>query len=72
MSNTSLNHLLDELRLGIIKQNYAPFSEEAIKTNKTMIEYLKALVQEEYNGRMDNRIKRLISQAKFPVVKTIA
>jgi DNA replication protein DnaC len=72
MPNTSLNHLLDELRLGTIKQNYTPFSEEAIKTNKTMIEYLKALVQEEYNGRMDNRIKRLISQAKFPVVKTIS
>ena len=37
-----------------------------------MVDYLKALVQEEYNDRMGNRIKRLVSQAKFPVVKTLA
>jgi DNA replication protein DnaC len=72
MTDSHLDHLLDELRLGTIKRYYDSFSLEAIKTNKTMVDYLKALAQEEYNDRMDNRIKRLISQAKFPVVKTLA
>ena len=72
MTDNHLDHLLDELRLGTIKRHYDSFSLEAIKTNKTMVDYLKALAQEEYNDRMGNRIKRLISQAKFPVVKTLA
>ena len=72
MTDNHLDHLLDALRLGTIKRHYDSFSLEAIKTNKTMVDFLKALAQEEYNDRMDNRIKRLISQAKFPVVKTLA
>ena len=72
MTDRHLDQLLDVLRLGTMKRYYDSFSLEAMKTNKTMIDYLKALAQEEYNDRMDNRIKRLISQAKFPVVKTLA
>lgn len=71
MSDASLDLLLDDLKLTKIKQHYASFSKEAAKTNKTMTAFLKSLVQEEYNHRIDSRIKRLISQAKFPVVKTI-
>lgn len=72
MSDASLNLLLDELRLISVKQNYVSFERESVKTNKTMTEFLKALIQEEHNHRTDARIKRLISQAKFPVVKTLS
>ena len=46
MTDIHLDQLLDELRLGTIKQYYGSFSLEAIKTNKTMVDYLKALVQD--------------------------
>jgi len=72
MPEASLDYLLDELKLTAVKRFYMPFSKEASKTNKTMVEFLKALIQEEYTHRTETRIKRLISQAKFPVVKLLA
>ena len=72
MSDTGLDLLLDELKLSTMKRHYVSFAKEAEKTNKTMAGYLKALAQEEQAHRSDQRIKRLISQARFPVIKRVS
>ena len=37
-----------------------------------MVMYLTRLMEEEYNNRIDNRIKRLITQSKFPSIKHLS
>ena len=75
MSNTENHHLdqlLDELKLTTVKKNYRSFSKEAISFNESMVMYLTRLMEEEYNNRIDNRIKRLITQSKFPSIKHLS
>ena len=72
MTNAVLDLLIDDLKLTTFKKNYKSFAKEAVKTNKTMVEFLHALLQEECNHRLEARIKRLIAQAKFPVIKTLS
>jgi len=72
MSDDILELLLDELKLPTVKQNYVSFSKQATDSNQTMICFLKALLQEEANHRLEARIKRLISVAKFPTIKTLS
>jgi DNA replication protein DnaC len=72
MSDALLESLLGELKLTTLKKNYRSFANEATNSNQTMTDYLKALLQEECNHRVESRIKRLIGAAKFPVLKTLA
>jgi len=64
--------MLAQLKLSACRQNYAVLANEAIKTNKSHLEYLKVLLVEEINHRLDRKVKTLITKAKFPVLKTLA
>ena len=70
-THTSLDLLLKKLKLTSILQNYAQFATIAGKENQSYELYLKALIEEEMNCRDTNRIKRLITQAKFDRIKRL-
>jgi len=72
MADPVLEAILSDLKLTTVVQNYESFSKEAAKNNKTMVEFLRGLLEEELNHRIENRVRRLISQAKFPVIKTVS
>lgn len=72
MDDPTLNAVLMDLRLSTIQKNYASFSKEAVRSSKSHIDYLKALLIAEQAHRIESRITRLISMAKFPVIKTLA
>jgi len=72
MSDSGLDILLDDLKLNTVKRQYVAMAKEASETNKPMISFLKTLIQEEHNHRLDLKIKRLISNAKFPVIKQLS
>lgn len=63
--------MLKQLKLSSILHNYAQFAKIAAKDNQSYELYLKALIEEELNSRESNRIKRLISNAKFDKVKLL-
>lgn len=61
----SLELMLKRLKLSSLVRNYAQFANVAAKENQSYELYLKALIEEELNNRETNRIKRLITNAKF-------
>jgi len=72
MTDAVIESMLGQLRLSACRQNYAVLAKEAIKNNKSHLEYLKALLAEEINQRLDRRVKTIITKAKFPILKTLA
>jgi len=72
MSDAIIESLLKQLKLSACCKNYAILAKEAIKTNKSHLEYLKALLETELIYRLDRRVKSLMTKAKFPVLKTLA
>jgi DNA replication protein DnaC len=72
MKDPVLDTILEDLRLSTVKKNYARFSKEAIGDKKSHIDYLRALLACEQAHRIESRISKLISAAKFPVIKTLA
>ena len=72
MSDTIIAQLCSELKLTTVLKNYTILANEASMSNKSYTDYLKVLLQEELDHRIDNRIKKLIRQAKFPALKTLA
>jgi DNA replication protein DnaC len=72
MLDPTLDLILDELRLATVKKNVVSFSKEAVRSKKSHIDFLKALLTAEQTHRFECRISRLISTAKFPVIKTLS
>ena len=70
-SDLLLRSHLKRLRLPVIAQNYARFSEEAAANNQTYADYLLALVEGEVVQREGNTQKLRLSKARFPVMKTL-
>lgn len=70
-SDLLLHSHLKRLRLPVIAQNYARFSEEAAANNQTYADYLLALVEGEVAQREENTQKLRLSKARFPVMKTL-
>ena len=68
----ALEMMLKELKLTTFVKNHASFAKQALNSDESFSNYLKALAQEELNQRINNKIKKLIYQAKFPNIKTLA
>ena len=66
-----LHLLLRQLRLPTVAANYARYAQEASQSGQRYEEYLLALLNEEVTQRDINRRKRLIREAKFPVLRTL-
>jgi DNA replication protein DnaC len=63
--------LLRQLRLPTVAANYARYAQEASQSGQGYEEYLLALLNEEVSQRDINRRKRLVREARFPVLRTL-
>lgn len=70
--HADLQIMLRQLKLATFIRNYEVFSKQAAKEGHTYEDYLKSLVMEELGQRTQNKIKRLLANAKFPQIKTLA
>ncbi len=62
---------LKNLRMSNSLNEIENILREANENNSTHLDFLDSLLKIEEEGRYHSRIKRLIKQAKFPVIKTI-
>jgi DNA replication protein DnaC len=67
-----LKTLLKSLRLPTFIDNYAKFAQDAANANLSYERFLLALAEQEVARRDQNRQKRLIKNARFPVPKEFA
>jgi DNA replication protein DnaC len=71
-ANSLLEVHLKALRLPTFVENYAKFAEDAARSNLDYPRYLLALAEQEVARREQNRIRRRIKAARFPVLKELA
>lgn len=62
---------LKELKLPTIAGQWSRVSEEASRKRQAHAEYLADLVHLEVQQRRENRIRRRIQEARFPILKTL-
>ena len=65
-----LEHL-DYLKLPFIKGNHSSWAQQAAEQHWDHQEYLRRLVEGEFNERHQHRIQHRIKAARFPVLKTL-
>lgn len=68
---TQIETHLRELQLPWIQQHYLKAGETALKDHWPYPDYLAYLLEGEAHRRQENRVKRRIQTARFPVVKTL-
>ncbi|HOD76299.1 MAG TPA: ATP-binding protein, partial [Syntrophorhabdaceae bacterium] len=66
-----LTEYLKQLKLTAILRVYAARAREARNTGSDYEDYLLSLMESELEVRADNRLKRRIRDARFPVMKTM-
>jgi DNA replication protein DnaC len=66
-----VNHLT-ELRLAAFVENHATCARDAAQGNWSYEHYLAVLTEQEIDRRTQNRRKRRIQEARFPVLKELA
>ncbi len=71
MTNEELKLALKELRLPAIEMNYEQLARLSEKEKKTYEQYLFLLAAEELSVRNHKKIKRLLLEAKLPLLKEI-
>ena len=71
-TNALLETHLRQLRLPTFLQNYAQFATDASRNKQDHVRYLLALAEVEVTQREQNRRKRRIKAARFPVLKELA
>jgi len=69
--NNQIETHLRELQMPWIQQHYRSSAETAIKDHWPYPDYLAYLLEGEVHRRRENRVKRRIQLARFPVVKTL-
>ena len=69
--NNQIETHLRELQMPWIQQHYRSSAETAIKDHWPYPDYLAYLLEGEAHRRRENRIRRRIQLARFPVVKTL-
>jgi len=67
-----LETYLRQLHLPAFNQHYLPFAVDAAQKNLDYPRYLLALVEQEIHTREQNRIRRRVKAAHFPVLKEMA
>jgi DNA replication protein DnaC len=66
-----LNQHLKELKLANILQHYPSLVRQAKESGTSYEEFLLSLTETELRVRADNRLKRRIKEARFPLLKTL-
>lgn len=66
-----LNDHLDSLKLRYVADQHAPLAAEAARQQWDHLEYLRRLIEGEYNDQRQRRVAARITSARFPVVKTL-
>src|SRR5262245_52756823 len=62
---------LKVLQLPAVTASWRRLAEEAVKQRRTHAEYLADLMNLEVGGRRERRIQRRMSEARFPILKTL-
>jgi len=62
---------LDYLKLPFIKSQHSPLADQAAQQHWDHVDYLRRLLEGEFNQRRDRSIQRRIKAAHFPVIKTL-
>lgn len=71
MSNGLIKEYLKRLRLSTVAKCYENLAEEALANKVSFLDYLCCLLEQEVQARDASTIKSRISEAKFPVIKTL-
>lgn len=66
-----LEHHLKELKLGAILRQYSVLLRQAKEAGSEYDEFLLAALELELQMRQENRLKRRLQDAKFPLIKTL-
>jgi DNA replication protein DnaC len=69
--NLLLEEHLKILRLPSFLNSYPRVADESARGNRSYVEFLAILAEEEVNKRTENAVARRIKTAKFPVIKTL-
>lgn len=62
---------LKQLKLSGIIKTFETRNEQAIKENLSYVEFFELLLSDEISNRQNNSIKKRMSKAKFPQIKTL-
>lgn len=68
--NTTLSNI-QTLKLSFVAEHYEPLAQEAASKHWTHVDYLSRLMEGEANVRQEKIVQRKISQARFPILRTI-
>ncbi len=68
--NTTLSNI-ESLKLSFVAEHYESLAQEAARKNWTYVDYLSRLMEGEANARQEKIVQRKLSQARFPILKTI-
>ena len=71
MTNALIKDYLKRLRLPTISKNYQEFVTDAEKNKASFEDFLCCLLELEVHNREANNRKQRLSEAKFPVLKTL-
>jgi len=66
-----LSEHLEYLKLKYVADQYGPLADEAIRQSWDHREYLRRLIEGEYNDQRQRRVAARIKSARFPVIKTL-
>jgi DNA replication protein DnaC len=68
---TLLHQQLDYLKLPFIKAQYNELAQQAAQQSWTHAEYLRRLIDGQYQQRLQHTIQLRVKAARFPVLKTL-
>ena len=71
MKETPLEANLNYLKLPYIRKNLESLTRQATEKQWSFTQYLRTLIEGEVQLRLDNKVARRISAARFPVIKSM-
>lgn len=71
MNETPLETNLNYLKLPYIRKNLDSLTQQATEKQWSFTQYLRTLIEGEVQLRLDNKVARRISAARFPVIKSM-
>jgi DNA replication protein DnaC len=60
-----------ELKLPTVRRRFRALAQEALREQRTPVEYLAALLEAEMAERAERRERRRLIDARFPVIKRL-
>jgi DNA replication protein DnaC len=71
MNKDRLEDHLSYLQLNTIRQSYLQHAAKAQSQNRTYLDFLHSLIEEEVLAKKERAAKKRVQMAKFPVMKTL-